>query len=196
MEENNQENRIEIEKEFDVDVESLFAAWTEPEQLKQWWHPMGESLTDVKNELEEGGAVEYYVGEAGLEITGTYSEVKPNERLVYSWVWNMSDEGSENGYTLDISFSSTEGGSKLRVIQEGFSAPELLKPHHDGWEKGLESLASYLSSGSSSESSGESQSGAETSDGDTESNLQNAEGQSDRSGGYNESPEQVKVGGG
>ncbi|MCE6991129.1 SRPBCC domain-containing protein [Dyadobacter sp. CY323] len=194
MEEDKKVNVIEVERQFDVDVETLFKAWTEAEHLKQWWRPMGESLTDVKNELTEGGEVAYYVGEAGLEITGTYSEVSINEKLVYSWVWNMSDEGSENGYSLDVSFSSEGEGSKLRVIQEGFSRPEFLKPHQDGWDKGLNALEAYLSG--SSTNAGESQNQTSGSEPVQKDNLKDAEGMSDRSGGYNESPEQVKVGGG
>ncbi|MCF0074257.1 SRPBCC domain-containing protein [Dyadobacter sp. CY261] len=200
MEEDKELNVIEIERQFDVDVETLFKAWTEAEQLKQWWHPMGESLTDVKNDLNEGGEVAYYVGEAGLEITGTYKEVVLNEKLVYSWVWNMSDEGSESGYSLNVSFSAEGEGSKLRVIQEGFSGPEFLKPHQDGWDKGLDDLESYLSGNSKGIDAGESQNETQDETSGYEppqrDNLKSAEGMSDRSGGYNEAPEQVKVGGG
>ncbi|MCF0041311.1 SRPBCC family protein [Dyadobacter fanqingshengii] len=197
-------NVIEIERSFDVDVETLFKAWTEAEDLKQWWHPMGDSLVDVKNELKEGGAVEYHVGESGLQITGTYSEVIPNEKLAYSWVWNMSDEGSESGYTLNVTFSTDGEGSKLKVIQEGFSGPEFLKPHEDGWEKGLNDLSAFLSSGSENTEIAASENtdtdSAQTSGSDQDAtkqdNVKSAENMTDHSGGYNEDPEQVKVGGG
>ncbi|SKB79727.1 SRPBCC family protein [Dyadobacter psychrophilus] len=188
-------NVIEIERSFDVDVETLFKAWTEAEQLKQWWHPMGDTLVDVKNELKEGGAVEYHVGESGLQITGSYTEVVPNEKLVYSWVWNMSDEGSESGYTLHITFSSEGEGSKLKVLQEGFSGPEFLKPHEEGWEKGLNDLSSYLTSGSTEGGSSQ-DTGASNQDATEQDNVKSDENMTDRSGGYNEAPEQVKVGGG
>jgi uncharacterized protein YndB with AHSA1/START domain len=199
MEAENSDNVIEVERTFDVDVETLFKAWTDGEQLKQWWHP----LTEVKNDLKEGGTVAYYAGNDGLEITGTYSEVVPNEKLVYSWVWNMSDEGSENGYELQVTFSEEGEGSKLHVIQKGFSGPEFLKPHHEGWEKGLDDLTSYLS-GNSGNEEGESTSSETSGSGNEataseqpqEDNLKSDEGMSDRSGGYNEAPEQAKVGGG
>ncbi|WP_256464067.1 SRPBCC family protein [Dyadobacter chenwenxiniae] len=154
--------------------------------------------------------MEYHVGGTGLQITGTYSEVVPNEKLAYSWVWNMSDEGSESGYTLDITFSPDGEGSRLRVIQEGFSGPEFLKPHEDGWEKGLNNLSAYLTSRSqNTETTGNGQTvgvenqeteSAETSSSDQDAthkdSLKSAENMTDHSGGYNEDPEQVKVGGG
>jgi len=196
MEGDKKANVIEIERLFDVDVETLFKAWTEAEHLKEWWHPMGESLTDVKNELKEGGTVAYYVGESGLEITGTYSEVLPGEKLVYSWVWNMNDEGSESGYSLNVSFFAEGDGSKLHVIQDGFSGPEFLKPHQEGWDKGLDDLGSYLSGNSKKADTSESQGRDQGSGQPQRDNLKSAEGMADRSGGYNEAPEQVKVGGG
>lgn len=156
---------------------------------------MGNQLVDVKNELKEGGSVEYNVGNAGLQITGTYSEVVPNEKLVYSWIWNLNDEGSENGYTLNITFSAEGEGSKLNVVQEGFKGEEFLKTHEDGWEKGLDSLSSYLSSGGSNEEGTTSQSGDSGQRPEERDNLKNGDQMNDRSGGYNEAPEQVKVGG-
>lgn len=146
METENNQHVIEVERTFDADVETLFRAWTEEAHLTQWWHPMGENLTRVENELREGGTVAYYIGEAGMEVTGTYKEVVPNEKLVYTWIWNMNDQGSADGYVLHVQFASAgEGQSKLTVKQEGFSAQEFLKPHEEGWEKGLNDLSSYLS---------------------------------------------------
>jgi uncharacterized protein YndB with AHSA1/START domain len=188
-------NVIETEYSFDVDVETLFKAWTEADQLKKWWRPMENSLVDVVNDLKTGGAVEYHFGESGLQITGEYKEVIPNEKLVYTWVWNMDDQGSESGYVLNIGFSAEGEGSKLHIVQEGFSGPEHLAPHEEGWKKGLEDLSNYLSDTSnvSNESEGNSSSDESIS---TTDNLKSDEKMTDRSGGYNESPEQVKVGGG
>lgn len=140
-------NIIEVERIFDTDVATLFNAWTQLDHLSQWWRPMGETLNDMKNELQEGGTIAYYIGQAGLEVTGLYKEVIPNEKLVYSWIWNMSDEGSADGYTLHIQFSPHgQSQSRLQVRQEGFSAPEYLPAHQEGWDKGLNDLAAYFSS--------------------------------------------------
>lgn len=172
-------NTIQISKEFAVDVNKLFQAWTEPDQLKQWWHPSGNSLKDVKNDLREGGEVTYEFQEAGLIISGNYKQVSPNEKLVYSWNWNLTENNEEASYTLTISFEGKESGSILHILQEGFSGPEAIKPHQEGWNNGLESLKQFLESS-----------------GTGNDNLRSADQMNDRSGGYNEAPEQVKVGGG
>lgn len=180
-------NTIQISKEFSVDTAKLFQAWTEPEQLKQWWHPMGNSLKDVKNDLKKGGEVTYEFEEAGLVISGNYKEVSPNEKLVYTWNWDLTDNKEDASYTLNITFESKENGSVLHILQEGFSGPEAIKPHQEGWDKGLESLKQYLESNGNA--------GANNTDASSNDNLRSGDQMNDRSGGYNEAPEQVKVGG-
>lgn len=140
------QSNIQIERVFDTNVQNLYQAWTQLEHLCEWWHPMGETLTDVKCKLIEGGGVTYYIGDIGLEITGIYKEVVPNEKLIYSWIWNMNDEGSVDGYTLHVQFSP-EGDtkSKLQVLQEGFSGAEHLPAHQQGWDEQLDQLSAYLS---------------------------------------------------
>jgi len=177
-------NIIEISEEFSVPVETLFKAWTEVEHLKQWWSPMGDSLEKVTNELNEGGVVAYDFKSGDFNVKGNYQEVKPNEKLVYSWNWEFKDGLPQESYTLTIGFESTEKGSVLHVRQEELKDDEVAKPHKDAWRIALDSLKAHLQKTEESE---------EHADGN---DLKTDEGQSDRSGGYNESPEQAKVGGG
>ena len=173
-------NIIEISETFSVPVEDLYKAWTDAEALKQWWHPIGDSLESVTNELNEGGVVAYEFANKGFNVSGNYSEVKPNEKLVYTWNWEFKDELPSESYTLEIGFESSESGSTLHVKQHELPDDAIAKPHKDAWHTALDSLKAYLENPKT---------------GNTE-DLKSDEGQSDRSGGYNEDPEQAKVGGG
>jgi uncharacterized protein YndB with AHSA1/START domain len=175
MEQNNF-NKVEASKQFAVPVEQLFRAWNDPEQLKHWWKPMGNNLLEVTNDLKAGGTVRYTFEEQGLTISGTYDEVKENEKLVYSWVWEFPDNTLNNAaYKLTVHFSTTENGSEIRVLQEKIEDKETVHPNEEGWEKGLSDLEQYVKQGTSEP--GEQQ---------NQPQLQS---------GYNESPEQQKVGG-
>ncbi|WP_256009811.1 SRPBCC family protein [Desertivirga xinjiangensis] len=148
-------NELKAVKEFNHPAEKVFSAWTEPEQLKQWWHPMNAKLTEVKNDLKEGGEIEYRftAGEQeSFSITGEYSEVKPNELLVYSWKWHLPH--GEDDYKLSVHFISTEAGCRLEVVQENFEHQEQVEPHQQGWEHGLSNLASFLDGGNNSRPAG------------------------------------------
>jgi uncharacterized protein YndB with AHSA1/START domain len=150
-------DKLTLTKEFPVPVEALFQAWTGEEQLKQWWKPMQMQLTEVKNELQEGGDIEYRFtgGAEELVITGKYKELRPNEKLVYSWNWQMPNAAvQESEYLLTINFQGTDAGSKIEVQQENFANAEAVKPHEQGWTQALDDLASFLGTTSASRPSG------------------------------------------
>lgn len=146
---NNKEQSVEVSKEFNVSVEELYKAWISPEALTQWWRPMGKKLTDVKNEVREGGSIKYtaHDNEAPLVIKGKYEEVKENEKLVYTWDFNFSNEAfEESPYRLTINFEEQGIGSRLIVKQENLKDHEAVMVHEKGWKKELENLQHYLKS--------------------------------------------------
>lgn len=141
---------IKIEREFSAPVESVFSAWTEPEELKQWWKPMGSQLKEVRNELKEGGEIEYIFeadGGTSLTIKGNYMEVSPRERLVYTWNWQPQEKAlAESDYKLTILFEDSGEGCRLAITQENFKSQESIKPHEEGWNEALENLTKYIDS--------------------------------------------------
>jgi uncharacterized protein YndB with AHSA1/START domain len=119
---------IKIEREFSAPVETVFSAWTEPEELKQWWKPLGSQLNEVRNELKEGGEIEYIFeanGKTSLTIKGNYMEVSPKERLVYTWNWQPQEkELAESDYKLSVLFEDSGEGCRLVITQENFKSKE------------------------------------------------------------------------
>lgn len=141
--------QIELSKEFGVTTEKLYKAWTYEQDLKQWWQPMGNKLTGLTNELREGGKVEYQFsttqGDEAFTISGIYKDVQPAKKLVYTWNWKLpSPSVQDTDFLLTIEFASAVSGSSLHVVQQQFTSDELVQPHHEGWEKALESLAAFL----------------------------------------------------
>jgi uncharacterized protein YndB with AHSA1/START domain len=112
-------------------------------------------------------------------ISGEYLEVNEQKQLVYTWNWDIPNDAIKNAaYKLTVEFSGSDGNSTLKVRQENFQDEETMKPHREGWDKGLADLEEYLSGGSQSKGTGQVQSVVDTGN-----------------GGYRENPEQVKVGG-
>lgn len=141
------EKSVEVSKDFDVPVEELYHAWISQDALKQWWSPMGKKLTDVQNEVKEGGKIKYTAedNESPLVIKGEYEEVKENEKLVYTWDFNFSNDAfEESHFRLTIKFQEQGEGSRLEVKQENLQDHEAVTVHKKGWEKELENLKEYL----------------------------------------------------
>lgn len=148
------EKSITASKEFNVPVETLYSAWTEAEQLKQWWKPMKMNLADVVNDLNEGGEILYkFEGESGTKLTikGSYEQVQPGEKLVYTWNWELPDDKLNSQYKLEVSFKGTESGSSIHIVQVEEADQEAVKPKEGGWDHELDNLASYLENGDDSD---------------------------------------------
>jgi uncharacterized protein YndB with AHSA1/START domain len=130
---------VHLTKDFPVGKQTLYKAWTEPEQLKRWWKPMNKQLSNVENDIRKGGRVAYHF-EGGLTIEGEYKEVAAVEKLVYSWNWELPEDTVHKGeYLLTVQFSGGDNKSTLDVTQQNF------KPHQEGWEEAMSSLYDFLS---------------------------------------------------
>lgn len=174
----NKELKVEVQKNFSAGADELYNAWTNPEQLKQWWKPMGNALTEVTNDIKQGGTVRYEFEGGKLIISGEYLEVKEKEKLVYTWNWELPNDEVRNAeYKLSVDFATGQNGSTIHVIQDNFQDEETMLPHREGWEKGLSELEQFLNGRAATPSEGQAQTSAAESE------------------GYREDPAQVKVGG-
>lgn len=136
---------VHVTKDFPATKDTLYKAWTEPEQLKQWWKPMNKQLLTVENDIRQGGRVVYQF-EDGLTIKGEYKEATEAEKLVYTWNWELPEEAEHKGeYLLTVLFKQEGDNSQLAVTQENFKTEHAIKPHQEGWEDALDALHDFLS---------------------------------------------------
>ena len=92
---------VVITRIFDVPVERVWAAWTDPELLVKWWGPKHFTSPKAVMDVRVGGT---YIW--GMETpdgkktytSGTFKEVVPNQRLVYTDAFS-----DENGNRVDPS---------------------------------------------------------------------------------------------
>jgi uncharacterized protein YndB with AHSA1/START domain len=141
---------VNITQEFSVSKAELFTAWTDEAALKSWWKPTGRTLSNVENDIKDGGQVVYEFEDGDdttgqLTIKGEYQTAIPEEKLVYTWNWIVDNKALENGnYLLTVEFKDQDGGSQISITQEKQSEEEGIHPHEEGWKEGLESLKTYL----------------------------------------------------
>jgi uncharacterized protein YndB with AHSA1/START domain len=71
----------------------VFEAWTRPELLTRWWLPksLGMSLRSCQMDVRPGGKYRLEFEPDGMAFFGTYLEVRPHSRLV--WTNEESGEG-------------------------------------------------------------------------------------------------------
>lgn len=79
-------NELKITRVYDAPVRAVWEAWTDPEQVAQWWGPRGFSLTTHSKDLRAGGHWSYTMhGPDGTDYPNKtqYFEVEECAKLVY-----------------------------------------------------------------------------------------------------------------
>lgn len=82
------EREFALTHAFDAPAAKIFAAYTDPEQIPRWWGPKGGSIRVETMDVRPGGAWRFLQRNPdGREVAfrGTYLEVEPVTRLVYTF---------------------------------------------------------------------------------------------------------------
>jgi uncharacterized protein YndB with AHSA1/START domain len=96
---NTEQKEVRISYEINAPRDLVYAAWTDPEHLKNWYAPDGCSIKISRFELKENGVfLHCIIIPDGKECwcKGVFLKVKKPEQLIYSMV--VSDE---NGNSVD-----------------------------------------------------------------------------------------------
>jgi len=105
---------ITIARTVAATPERVFAAWTDAEQLAAWWWPQLAGTTyDV--DARPGGHYRIASPAIGATVTGTYTEVDPPRRLVFTWVWDDGDPEDVVEDTVVVTFEPEDAGTRVTV---------------------------------------------------------------------------------
>jgi uncharacterized protein YndB with AHSA1/START domain len=116
------DRELVVTRTFNGPARLVFEAWTQPELFKQWWVPksMGMSLRSCEMDVRVGGTYRLAFEPDGVAFFGTYLEVTPPSRLVWT-----NEEGGEAGPVTTVTFEE-KGGKTLLVLHELYSSKEAL----------------------------------------------------------------------
>ena len=138
---------ITITRVFDAPRELVWKAWTEPDQLAQWWGPRGSRapLEKITMDVRPGGTLRVTsVSAEGQEMTvqGVYREVVEPERLVFE----EPAEGSwHDGAVSVATFTDLGDGRTEMVVQTTTHTTEEMRLQaQTGMESTFDRLGEYL----------------------------------------------------
>jgi len=136
-----------IVRVFDSPREAVWRAWTEPEQLAQWFGPRGVSTPrdKIRMDLRPGGVASLVMvddasGEEYLN-TGTYLEVVPPERLV--WKDDGFPDGTGAG-TVTVTLRDLGGKTELTLHAVADFTETMRAQSEVGWGSSFDRLAELL----------------------------------------------------
>ena len=128
-----QEIYLTLHRTINAPVETVYAAWTDPEVMRRWFAPGDLAVARAVAEVEVGGTflIEMRGADGENHITrGVYREVVPNRRLVHTWRWEGSDV--ESLITIELEPESA-GATRLTLTHSRFANAEARDQHERGW---------------------------------------------------------------
>lgn len=115
-----------------VDPDTAFTLVTEPERLRRWM------TVAARVDLRVGGDYRWTVT-PGHSAMGSFTEIEPGKRIVYTWGWEGDVALPPGASTVTVNLEAVEGGTTVQLIHEGL-AGEQETAHAEGWNHFLERL--------------------------------------------------------
>ena len=138
---------LELSHFYAAPREDVFDAWTNPKVLKRWWAAAPTWNTPLAEvDAREGGSyrLSMRTDEGDVHtVRGEFTEVRPPERLAYTWSWEEGPDaamaGSERTLVI-VDFIEDGAGTLVKLTHSGFESEEISGMHAQGWEAVLANL--------------------------------------------------------
>ena len=109
------DREIHIQRIFDAPRERVFAVFTDPELIPQWYGPRGTAPEVVEMDVATGGDWKFVMHNDDGSTTsfrGTYREVTPPERIVQTFEW----DGMPGHVAVETAVFEDLGDGRTKVV--------------------------------------------------------------------------------
>jgi uncharacterized protein YndB with AHSA1/START domain len=130
------ETPLRVSRTFEASRQRVYRAWTDPELLIRWFVDEDGDMRVSHLDLRVGGRYRFEGTSSGHRwaIEGTFREVRPPERLVYTWRFPENPEFGEPGdTTVTVEFRERGKATEVTVTHEGFTNAASRAEHEKGW---------------------------------------------------------------
>ena len=122
-----------------LDLERTFELITQPERLRRW------QTVAARVDLRVGGEFRWTVT-PGHHATGSFTEIEPGRRLVFTWGWEQNEEMAASDSVVTLTLEPAEGGTSVRLTHAGL-AEKQEAAHAEGWNHYLNRLVAAGTAG-------------------------------------------------
>jgi len=142
------ENSIQLTRTFAAPRDRVFRAWTDAREFAQWFHPSSDYKTVITRlDLRVGGkySLEMHHKDGNIhKLTGTYEEINPPEKLVFTWCWQQ-EEVAPGESLVTVTFKDLGGSTEVNLSHKNLLTAESRDQHNHGWQGCFGQLEAYLS---------------------------------------------------
>ena len=139
--------RLEIRRVIKATRDRVYAAWTDPAQLKEWFGPENVRTRDIAADAREGGEFRWdLINQDGKAMTigGEFRVLQPGRKIVFTWWWEDNEDWGTQVSVVTVELSDRDGGTELLLTHEKLPTQQLREGHHEGWNSALDKLGIFL----------------------------------------------------
>jgi uncharacterized protein (TIGR03086 family) len=122
-----------------LNADETFALITQPDRLRRW------QVVTARVDLRAGGDYRRTII-PGNSAAGTFTEVEPGRRVVFTWGWEGSADLPPGASTVIITLEPAAGGTMVHLVHEGLTG-EQEASHAEGWTHYLGRLVTAATAG-------------------------------------------------
>jgi uncharacterized protein YndB with AHSA1/START domain len=139
---------LEIKRLIKAPRDRVYAAWTDPAQLKQWFGPENVRTRDLIADARVGGKFRWdLTNPEGEKMTcrGEYRELQPGKKVVFTWQWEDDETWETHTSIVTVELDDADGGTELRLKHEHLPNEDSCAGHTRGWNSALDKLEKLFS---------------------------------------------------
>jgi uncharacterized protein YndB with AHSA1/START domain len=145
---------VTLTRVFDAPRALVWAAWTEPKHMAQWWGPHHFTNPVCEMDVRVGGKFLIHMAAPDgtvYPMRGTFTEVARPERLRFTAAAEALDGTKYLESDTFVTFEEAGAGTKVTVTASARGlhpmAPQMLAGMDAGWTQSLERLEALLRQG-------------------------------------------------
>lgn len=133
---------------LDATPAEIWRAWTDPDEMAQWWHPSGMTTPrdSVTADVRVGGRYTYTMVDdasgADYPTGGEYREIVENKKLVFTW--GKPDDAPDDTTLVTVTIEDLGELTRLTFDIRGVDGASGDGDFFDGWESALDELVGHL----------------------------------------------------
>jgi uncharacterized protein YndB with AHSA1/START domain len=140
---------LHLKRTFAAPRSVVYRAWTEPELFSQWFKVPGAAAPHVEMDVRDGGSYRIGMRMPGVEaeLVGTYLDVQPQERLVYTFRWESAViDAMDTGETrVTVEFHDHGAETEVVLVHEQLRDADPVREFHEwGWSSTFDRLAELV----------------------------------------------------
>lgn len=144
---------LKVKRTFQAPLEKVWEAWAEPERLECWMcRDKPDHVTKYRElEFRKGGRylIENTMKSGVFLGSGTYEEIKPLEKIVFTWSWEKEDKGGartklDQPTRVTVEFRKRGEATEVLLTHTLLPNQQQVTAHEEGWNGCFDKLAEFL----------------------------------------------------